>query len=246
MLHSALRSHAAPRPSVQRPSVPAALRMGLFSKCTTPATPGVPPTDKFCARPPTPFVSLPAYTGTWYNIFNSGLANMFAAPGKCVTANYTLASTSPPKIDVLNCNAPRGQPGEKAICVRAEATKRPGTNSTSKLQVFFPAVPPNLGNPGSYNIAALIGNAKLGYIGAGVFFCSKTPDGINRTGIFILSRFNIYKQLALFLVKKELRCRGYDVSEEFIEVNHNRCSYFFDEAGFEIDTSPMRPERPPF
>lgn len=206
----------------------------LFFKCAKPASPGVPPSNKFCNFPPTVPVDLNIYTGTWFGIYISGLA-LSTTPGRCVTANYKITENG--TIAVLNC----AQTDEKRRpeCRRGLATRRPGTVAPGKLQVTFPSVPNSLESPGSYNIAALLGNRKIGYWAAAVYTCRTLPNGENRRGVFILSRTTRFRRTILFLLKRQLRCRGYDVSDKFVKVGHTKnCEYFFEDTGFTVLQGP--------
>lgn len=202
------------------------LAHAILPQCASPPPPGVPPSRKFCRFPPTVPLSLPLYQGRWFNTFNSGIARRFST-GACVTANYTLLPNG--TVAVLNCNQlDRSMPPG---CVRASAVRRPGTNSTGKLLVSFPSSPMGFGNPGPYNVVALLGDERIGYFAAAVYSC-EVVEGIGPVdGLFILSRVNVLKKLVFHLLAIKLKCAGFDLSQEFVEVDHTGCQYF-DEAGF--------------
>lgn len=206
----------------------------LFFKCAKPAKPGAPPSNKFCNFPPTVPVDLETYKGTWFNIYNSGSALRFSSSA-CVTANYELNENG--TIAVLNCE--QEDKSKLPQCSRAVASRRPGTKAPGKLQVFFPRVPPGPGNPGSYNVVELLGNTKIGYLAAAVYTCITTRDGEKAQGFFILSRTTLFRRTILFLLKRQLRCRGFDVSDRFVEVVHSKnCKYFYEDGGFTFSRGP--------
>lgn len=197
-----------------------------FKECTKPAEPGVPPSDSFCSNPPTAPVNLNVYKGTWFQIFGSGSARQLTRD-QCVTANYKLNKNN--TVAVLNCSVRDGR--ELPSCTTGIASQRPGTTDPGKLQVFFPTLPTAPFNPGSYNVAALVGNEKIGYLAAAVYTCTKFPDGTKGDGFFILSRTTLLKHSILQLLTVQLECKGYDVSQVFEPVEQNDCRYFFQEKG---------------
>lgn len=148
-----------------------------------------------------------------------------------MTANYQVARNG--TITVLNCSQVRRR--KQVVCVRGAARRRPGTVAPGKLEVFFPGTRPGLGNPGPYNIVALLGNRKIGYLAAAVYFCATAPGGVRLQGLFILSRTTIFRRTVLFLLKRQLRCKGFDVSGPFVKIVHTkRCDYFFEDGGFTV------------
>lgn len=207
----------------------------LFFKCAKPAKPGAPPSNKFCNFPPTVPIDLNTYKGTWFNIYNSGIALRFAS-GSCITANYRINKNG--TIAVLNCLQQQNK-RKLPECTRGLASRRPGTKAPGKLQVVFPRAPRGVGNPGPYNVAALLGNTKIGYFAAAVYFCDTTPGGKKEQGFFILSRTTLFRRTVLFLLKRQLRCRGFDVSDQFVKLVHTKdCKYFFEDGGFTFSRGP--------
>lgn len=185
-----------------------------------------------CANPPVVSkLTIPAYTGLWYQTFTSGTASRFSA-NSCVTANYTLSTLSPPTIDVLNCQAtPNGQ---RPRCVTATAKKRPNATFNSQLQVqFFPQVP-----PGDYNVAAIIGNPNHGYFAAAVYSCDRFPPKFEPLdGFFIISRSPYAPVFALKRLIRQLKCNGYKgITFRMFQrsVNSEQCKFISGPGSFDI------------
>lgn len=194
--------------------------------------PRQPLTPTFCRNPPTvPSVSLPQYTGTWYQLGTTGTASEVSRPF-CTTANYTLKE--PEEILVQNCGLQPGTP--KVSCLAGVATRREG-GTTAQLQVSFSA-----DFPGQYNVAALLGNANYGYFAAVVYSCS-IRAGVPTDGFFFIARTPFNGRKTIKLLKRALRCKGYQVPRQVLVTNHDEnCEYFFGPRGFD----PLRFEDIPF
>lgn len=201
-----------------------------YGHCAPQPTPGAPPDPSFCSLPPTvPELDLDKYAnGVWYQIYGSGSATRFSG-NSCVTANYTLNSEG--NVDVLNCQHAANM--ARPICTVGIASARPGVNESSKLVVSFPNTPKGIGNPGNYNVAALLGSSSTGYLAAAVYQCLQPPEGPGLPGFYILSRTPHCPEWTLQALLAQLRCRGYDVSGEFTPIAQENCKYFFD-SGFDI------------
>lgn len=198
--------------------------------CADSAKPGVLPSTAFCSNPPTASVNLDVYKGTWFQTYGSGAALQFSGDS-CTTANYKLNKNG--TVAVLNCSVRDGK--TTPTCVRAIASQRPDTTDSGKLQVFFPSAPPSPGNPGRYNVAALLGNEKTGYLAAAVYTCLEIPGRPSSDGFFIISRTTLLKSTLLHLLKKKLECKGYDTSQTFKVIPQTGCKYFFQDSGFELE-----------
>lgn len=182
-------------------------------------------TPALCARPPVDAISLPAYAGTWFQIFTNPGATVFSEP-VCTTARYTPRAGG---IDVLNCSFLKAD--KRAGCVRARATVRAGAGSVSRLQVDF-----GRGIPaGDYNVAALLGDAEYGYYAAAVFSCV-VIKGKARTIWFFIARTPFRPWRTLWQLQRKLRCKGYPVYlEKLTKTRHGRgCKYFFNKGGFKV------------
>lgn len=191
------------------------------------------PLSQICNNPPVELsVDLTAYTGRWHQIFTSGSANRVSR-NSCVTANYTLASTDPLRIDVLNCGF-NPEVNVRPSCVRANATRRPDAKFDTQLQVrFFTFLP-----PGKYNIVALLGDRNFGYQAAAVYSC-EFVNGKPVDGFFLIARspyapFFIMKRLI-----RRLRCNGYHVNYRMFQktVNDEKCE-FITPPNYDFDVRP--------
>lgn len=187
-------------------------------------------TEKFCDNPPVDNVDKVAYTGRWYQAYVDKNGLMASEPN-CVTANYTSRPDS--SIGVLNCYS--NNQTVEARCLFARARPRPNSDSPSRLLVKFRGLPfPE----GSYNIAALLGDATYGYSAAAVFSC-RTVGGQPESGWFFLVRDPYFSTLATRRLIRRLRCKGYSFKgvRLYRTYQGRGCKYFDGENGFKIDTS---------
>jgi lipocalin len=198
------------------------------------AVPGLPPSAEFCQNPPVvPDLDISIYGNSrFYNIYNSGSA-LSDSSNRCVTANYSLSPNG--TVNVLNCEA-RGPGRVKPSCVIGTGKARADATKTAQLQVQFPNFPASSGNPGTYNVVALLGCRKTGYHAAAVHGCGTLIPGLPplEPGIYILSKTLSNPVKTLEELKRKLKCNGFDVSVKFRPVNHTTCAYFFDPPGFTV------------
>lgn len=164
-------------------------------------------TAQRCFNPPVErTVDISAYSGLWHQLYTSGDASI-VSNNTCVTANYTILPTSPPSISVLNCEF-RPRQDARPQCVRGTATRRPGAQRPTQLQVSFFQFAP----PGQYNIAALLGNANYGYYAAAIYSCRRLPNGQLIDGFYLIARSPYAPRSVRRMLIRRLRCNGYQVS----------------------------------
>lgn len=202
--------------------------------CVAPAPAG-PPSDQFCSSPPAVSnLDISAYAnGTWFQMHAFGSAATFGSL-QCTTANYTL--TADGTVDILNC-ALNAVGDSRTTCTRGKASQREGTALAAELSVFFPSLPQGTFNPGRYSVAAVLGSAEEGYTAAAVYSCQKpATDAPGLPGFNILARDPAADpEVTLAALSKELECNGYNLEgAEFTADRQKDCTYFFDEAGFDI------------
>lgn len=185
-------------------------------------------TNNFCRNPPLASnLSIPAYTGRWFQIYTSGTANGFST-NRCVTANYSQSTSG--TISVLNCQQP--SPTVRPQCIKGTAV--PVSNAKLAL-TFFPGAPPSF-----YQVATLLGGENYGYFAAAVYSCVVTPVG-PKEGFFILARAPYMPPLILDNIRKKIQCKGYQVVEPFVRTRFPKdCEFFDGLRGYDV-VPPVRP-----
>lgn len=160
-----------------------------------------------CFNPPVESsIDISAYTGRWHQLYTSGDASI-VSNNSCITANYTLVSTQPPIVAVLNCEF-LPHKNRRPQCVRGSATQRVNAQFNTQLQVSFFKFAP----PGAYNIAALLGDNNYGYQAAAIYSCRRLPNGKLTDGFYLIARSPYAPKFIKSRLIRRLRCNGYRVS----------------------------------
>lgn len=102
------------------------------------------PLEKRCDNSPAEHtVDLSSWAGLWYQIGAGGSARR-NTNFPCSTANYTLQSTSPLRINVLNCFYAARSPIAKPLCITGSAKTLAGGKLDSELQAQFDGRPASI------------------------------------------------------------------------------------------------------
>lgn len=187
-----------------------------------------------CLSPPVEQdVDLRAYVGKWYQTYTYGSASRMSN-NSCVTANYSVRTEHPLRIDALNCQFdPAADP--RPQCAEVNVTRQEKYEYDSQLRVqFFPDVPPS-----KYNIAALVGDVNYGYQAAAIYSCRKNfESGDTVEGVYIISRTPFAPRYIFRELNRRLRCNGYRLNARKFRpsFHHRDCQYMRSQSssGFDI------------